>query len=150
MTIDDLLPDETAIFELHAEHADDVLPELAAALARQTGVAVDLLLAGLREREQLGSTAMGRGLAIPHTKAELEQSRGVLGLARHGVEFGAPDALPVRVFLAIVSPPQPGEHLRALACVSRAFMDPTIIDRVANSSEPAAILAMLHRGRQPI
>ncbi len=145
MTIEDILPDESAIFELHAERVEDVLPELAAALARQTGLASERLLAGLLERERLGSTALGGGFAIPHTKAEVASSRGVLGLASRGFEFGAPDGRPTRVFLAFISPPRASEHLRALVCVSRAFKEPSTIDRVVDSRDPAAILALLRQ-----
>jgi PTS system nitrogen regulatory IIA component len=139
----DLLSGESAILHLEARTADAVLTELAVALAEQTGLAAATIEAGLREREALGSTAVGRALALPHTKAEITSSRAVLGIARAGVAFGAPDDLPVQVFVAIVSPLEPIEHLRALASVSRSFADPTTITRIVAAERPDLVLAIL-------
>jgi len=144
MSIDELIPDESAIVELRGDSADAILAELAELLARRLDLVPGPLLAQLREREGLGSTAIGRGLALPHARANVGRSSGVLGIAREGVEFGAPDAGPVFVFLGLVSPPQPNEHLRALACVSRCFSDPATADRIRACADAAAILALLH------
>lgn len=148
MVLDDIVADESAISWLRARSADDALIELAHALALQTGIDHALLLAGLRERESTGSTAFGRGLAVPHTKAEFgdsSSSRGVLALAHHGVDFDAPDGQPVRVFVALVSSMQPGEHLQALAAVGRAFVDPTLLERLLACERPAEVLASIRR-----
>jgi PTS system nitrogen regulatory IIA component len=143
MAIDDIIPDESAILELRGGSADEILAELAAALAHRTELNPEWVLDQLREREALGSTAIGRGLALPHTKAEVPHTFGVLGLARSGVEFAAPDGAPVQVFLALVSPPQPSEHLRALASVSRTFADPTTVDRLVACVDASSVLAVL-------
>jgi PTS system nitrogen regulatory IIA component len=141
--LDDLLSGESAILYLKARTADAVLTELAVALAEQTGLAASTIEAGLREREALGSTAVGRALALPHTKGEIDRSRAVVGIAAEGVAFGAPDDLPVRVFAAIVSPLAPTEHLRALANISRSFADPTTVPRIVAAERPAKVLAIL-------
>ncbi|MFV8750051.1 PTS sugar transporter subunit IIA [Nannocystaceae bacterium ST9] len=143
MPIDDLLSGESAIVTLRAREADEVLGELALALAEQTGLSSAKLASGLREREALGSTAIGRGLALPHTKAEITGSRAVLGIAAQGIAFGAPDDRPVRVFVALVSSMQPSEHLRALASVSRWFADPSTIDRISAAERASEVLAIL-------
>ncbi len=75
----------------------------------------------LLEREQLGSTGIGAGIAIPHCKLE-GLKRGVLaiGLVPQGVDFGAADGKPVKVFFLIVSPSEsPSEHLQVLSAISR-------------------------------
>lgn len=75
----------------------------------------------LMEREQLGSTGIGAGIAIPHCKLG-GLKRGVLaiGLVPQGVEFGAADGEPVKVFFLIVSPSEsPSEHLQVLSAISR-------------------------------
>jgi PTS system nitrogen regulatory IIA component len=141
--LDDLLAGESAIVMLQARTADQVLAELALALARETGLTSQTIEKGLREREALGSTALGRGLALPHTRAELASSRAVLGIKAQGIAFEAPDGLPVRVFVALVSSLAPSEHLRALAAVSRTFADPTMIDRMLAAENPAGMLAIL-------
>jgi PTS system nitrogen regulatory IIA component len=144
--LEDLLSGESAIVYLQAHTADAVLTELAIALAEQTQLPASTIEAGLREREALGSTAVGRGLALPHTKAEIPRSRAVVGITARGIEFGAPDNLPVRVFVPIVSPLAPSEHLRALANVSRAFADPTTIHRILAAERPAKVLELLRGG----
>ena len=79
------------------------------------------LLDRLQEREQLGSTAIGGGIAIPHCKlAGLEKGMVAIGLSREGVSFGAADGLPVDLFFLVVSPSEsPAEHLQILAALSR-------------------------------
>lgn len=144
--LDDMLSDESAIVYLKARTADAVLPELATALAEQTGLPASTIETGLREREALGSTAVGRALALPHTKAEIPSSRAVVGIAAQGIAFDAPDAIPVRVFVAIVSPLAPSEHLRALAAVSRSFASPSTIDRIIAAERPGEVLAILRGG----
>jgi nitrogen PTS system EIIA component len=146
MVIDDILADASAIVELRAGRADDALAELAAALARQISVAPNLLLERLREREATGSTAVGHGLALPHASVAIERSRGVLGLARAGIEFASPDGAPVRLFLTLASPSQPGEHLQALACISRVFAQSGIVDRILECPDADSILALLRGG----
>lgn len=145
MTIGDLIPDESAIVELRGHDDAAVLAELAEGLARRSSLGSALVLERLREREALGTTALGRGLAVPHMKAELPRALGVLGISREGVPFDAPDGEPVRVFLALASPVEASEHLRALACVGHAFADKTAVDRIVRCSDPKSILAMLNR-----
>ncbi|HVI01835.1 MAG TPA: PTS sugar transporter subunit IIA [Enhygromyxa sp.] len=143
MTIEDIIPDESAILELRGQQAAEVLVELAAGLARRSGLDEAPLLERLRAREALGSTAIGRGLALPHTKADVRRTYGVLGVARAGVDFEAPDGVPVRVLLALVSPSDPSEHLRALACVSRSFADPGMVEQLIACADTSAMLALL-------
>jgi PTS system nitrogen regulatory IIA component len=143
--LDEILHDEAAIVLLRARSAEDVLVELAGALAEQTGLDGVGILAGLLEREALGSTALGHGLAVPHTKADIQGSRGVLALAPHGIEFDAPDGVPVRVFVGLVSSMQPGQHLQALAAVGRAFADPTLLERMLACPSPADVLALVRQ-----
>jgi mannitol/fructose-specific phosphotransferase system IIA component (Ntr-type) len=143
MTIDDIIPDETAILALRGRDGAAILRELADGLAQRSHIDSTLLLEGLREREATGSTALSRGLALPHSKADVVRTFGVLGISREGVDFDAPDGKPVRVFLALVSPFDSSAHLQALACVSRSFVDPTTVDRIVDCSDPSTILAIL-------
>ncbi|HTG31518.1 MAG TPA: PTS sugar transporter subunit IIA [Thermoanaerobaculia bacterium] len=81
----------------------------------------DELFQKLWEREQLGSTGIGQGVAIPHCKLNgLRQGVVAVGLVPAGVEFGAVDGQPVKVFFLVVSPGgSPAQHLQALAAISR-------------------------------
>lgn len=144
--LDELISGESAIVFVQARTAEAVLHELATALAEQTGLPASSIETGLREREALGSTAVGRALALPHTKAEIAGSRAVIGIAAQGIAFDAPDALPVRVFVAVVSPLAPSEHLRALSAISRSFADASMIDRIVAAERPAKVLAILRGG----
>jgi PTS system fructose-specific IIA component/PTS system nitrogen regulatory IIA component len=79
------------------------------------------------KREELGSTGIGRGVAVPHTKhPSVERLVGTVGISRNGVEFSSLDGEPVQIFFLLVSPPdRPGDHLRALENISRQLRDDT-------------------------
>jgi PTS system nitrogen regulatory IIA component len=75
----------------------------------------------LWDREQLGSTGVGGGIAIPHCKLQgLKQGVMAVGMVPAGIDFGAPDGRPVEIFFLVVSPEDaPGRHLQTLAAISR-------------------------------
>jgi nitrogen PTS system EIIA component len=108
--------------DLPATDRSGVLRALADLVARQGLVkSGEELFQKLWEREQLGSTGIGQGVAIPHCKLNgLRQSLMAVGLVPAGVEFGAVDGQPVKVFFLVVSPGgSPAQHLQALAAISR-------------------------------
>lgn len=108
--------------ELPAGDRQEALRALAERMAGRGLVrSADSLYDKLWEREQLGSTGIGGGIAIPHCKlAGLEKGMVAIGLAREGVSFGAADGLPVDLFFLVVSPSEsPAEHLQILAALSR-------------------------------
>jgi PTS system fructose-specific IIA component/PTS system nitrogen regulatory IIA component len=76
-------------------------------------------------REELGSTGIGRGVAVPHTKhGSVEQLVGTVGVSREGVDFDSLDGEKVFVLFLLVSPlDRPGDHLRALENISRQLRD---------------------------
>lgn len=78
-------------------------------------------------REELGSTGIGRWVAVPHTKHNsIKKMVGTVAISQHGVNFESLDGEPVRVLFLLISPPdQPGEHLRALENISRQLRDET-------------------------
>jgi PTS system fructose-specific IIA component/PTS system nitrogen regulatory IIA component len=79
------------------------------------------VLAALTHREELGSTAIGGGVAIPHTKhPSISHVVGAVGYAPSGVDFNSPDGQPVHTVVMLLSPPErPGEYLRALEKVAQ-------------------------------
>jgi mannitol/fructose-specific phosphotransferase system IIA component (Ntr-type) len=83
------------------------------------------VLAALLKREELGSTAIGGGVAVPHAKsADVDGTIGALATFPAGVDFGAADGQPVRRVFILLSPlDQPGEHLRLLESISRSLRD---------------------------
>jgi mannitol/fructose-specific phosphotransferase system IIA component (Ntr-type) len=106
---------------------------------------VDELYDRLFEREQLGSTAIGAGVAIPHCKVEgLERVALAIGLPQREVDFAAEDGEPVRLFVLIVSPPQdPAAHLKALAAVSKWLKADDHVGRIVALDDPQAVYALL-------
>ena len=121
--LDFILPSAT-IYEMKSTDREGALVELTDALVKADVVAqssrLDVLDA-LLKREELGSTGIGMGVAIPHTKHDaIRRLAGVVGRSSGGVEFKSLDGEPVHVFLMILSPPdEPAEHLKALEQVSR-------------------------------
>lgn len=122
MRLGSLIRPDLIFPDLPAADRAGVLRALAERLAGR-GVAADAgaLFARLWEREQLGSTAVGGGIAIPHCKVDgLKTGVVALGRLQEGVDFGAADGAPVRLFFLVVSPSQsPAEHLQILAAISR-------------------------------
>jgi PTS system nitrogen regulatory IIA component len=132
--------------DLRASSAEGVIEELADAVARALpALSGEAVRRGFREREALGTTAIGDGVAIPHCRvagaAEVH-----LRVARHpeGVAFAAPDGLPVRLFFALIAP-QGGAtaHLEALRGIARFLRDPVRRAQVLAASGAEELLARL-------
>jgi len=110
------------ILEMQAASKDEALHELATvAHSRCAGVEADVLLRVLQEREQVGSTGVGNGIAIPHAKVPgIEQLLLCFGRSRGGISFEAIDNRPVHLFVQILSPiGMADEYLQSLARISR-------------------------------
>lgn len=131
---------------LAGEDSAAVLRELSAGIAGALpGVSSAELARGFADREALGSTGLGGGLAVPHSKlAGVGRAWLAVGVHPRGVEFGAPDGAPVRVFLALVSPPStPAAHLNLLAAIARWAKVPGRIEALAGAADARAILELL-------
>jgi mannitol/fructose-specific phosphotransferase system IIA component (Ntr-type) len=116
--------------ELKAEDKRSVVAELVAALVDAGAVKADEqagIVQAVMKREELGSTGIGRGVAVPHTKhASVNRLIGTVGISRDGVDFQSLDGEKVQIFFLLVSPPdRPGDHLRALENISRQLRDDT-------------------------
>ena len=141
------LVDERRIFpDLAGATRDDALAEMAAGLSR-SGVVSDGedLARRLVERERMGSTGLGGGLAIPHCKLrEIGDVVLAVGVSRRGIDFGAADGTPVRLVFLVLSPADaPALHLQALARISRVIRIPGVIERVSEAATAAEIAAAL-------
>ncbi len=104
----------------------------------------DIVRAVLR-RELLGSTGIGRAVAIPHTKhASVEKLVGTVALSKGGVSFDSLDGEPVHVFVLLLSPQdRPGDHLRALENVSRSLRDDVFVRSLRQAPTREAIWDLL-------
>jgi PTS system nitrogen regulatory IIA component len=126
MKILDILSPENVISDLHGTTKLAVLEELASALAaNHPEILKDRLVDVLLEREKLGSTAIGEGIAIPHGKLpKLAGVLAVFGRSRDGVDFQSLDGGLTQLFFLLVAPEDAsGAHLKALARVSRLLRD---------------------------
>jgi PTS system nitrogen regulatory IIA component len=131
------------------DHPEDILRAFADRLAKAEVVRdAGELFRRLREREQLSSTGIGSGIAIPHCKMPgLKQAVVAVGLAPRGVDFGAADGEPVRLFFLVVSPEvSPAEHLRVLASISRWAKTGHNAERILEMQDPQAVYRFLEEG----
>lgn len=114
----------------------DVLRRLAELLASSGDCDQETVFRLLREREQLLSTGIGDGVAIPHTPVPgLNSQRAALVLSPLGVEFAAIDQQPVKIFFAVIGPKSAAsEHLKILARLSRLLKSPEMRRRLLESS----------------
>jgi PTS system nitrogen regulatory IIA component len=143
----DFIPASAVVHRLSASDAAGAIRELAAALGRahalDAGAVETLLLA----REQLGSTALGHGIAAPHGRMDVARTMGALGLSEKGVDFAATDGIKARIVVAFVSPRQAGGDLRALAVVAQTFADPTLRQELLESASAADVHRLLSSSR---
>lgn len=153
-TIKDLLRENLILDTLEASDKLGVLREFAGLLKAADKIKdEEELVRVLLERESLGSTGIGDGVAIPHGKLHIVPEMIVaFGRSRRGVDYDAIDAKPVYLFFLLVTPEgMPGEHLRALARISRILKNPALRDnlRQADSREDLLRLICQEDGRYP-
>jgi nitrogen PTS system EIIA component len=126
MRILDLVPPWAVVDDLRAETKEEVLRELSEVLAGVVPqLSVETVTSILIDRESLGSTGIGDGVAIPHGKVSgIDRLFAVFGRSRKGVEFHSLDGKPAHLFFLIVAPMNSaGMHLKALARISRLLKD---------------------------
>jgi nitrogen PTS system EIIA component len=143
--IADLLVPRGVIAQLRVSNKKQALQEIARRAAALSGIAERRLYDVLTERERLGSTGIGRGIAIPHGKlAELSQLYGLFARLERPIPFEAIDDQPVDLVFALFAPAAAGaEHLRALARVSRLLRDTAICQKLRGSDNADALYALL-------
>jgi PTS system nitrogen regulatory IIA component len=102
-------------------------------------------LRAIMDRERKMSTGMQNGIAIPHGKTDrVDTLIAAIGVKREGVDFGALDNKPSSIFIATLSPDtRTGPHIQFLAEISRHLSDPTVRDRILNSTRPEEVLDIL-------
>lgn len=128
MKFADFVCQEAIRAQLAAEDKETVIRELVGALVESGKVATsdsEDIVRAIIKREELGSTGIGRGVAVPHTKhPSVERLVGTVGISHEGVDFDSLDGEKVQLLFLLVSPPdRPGDHLRALENISRQLRD---------------------------
>ena len=146
MKIAGLLQLEDIIPELSAKTKEEVLGELASRVAARHGdIDGEEVLRILLERERLGSTGIGDGIAIPHGKLKkLENPLLVFGRSRKGVDFDSLDGRKVSLFFLLLAPEEAvGLHLKMLARISRILKDPAVRKELIAVPDAAAIFHVI-------
>ncbi len=130
---------------LKSTSRDGILKELVG-LAPLGDKAQQILLVNLKQREELGSTGIGRGVAIPHCRSLMLNSLTLIaGRSKSGVEFGSIDKKPTRLFLLIIAPPHDPKnmYLITLGRIAQLAKDLTANDPLFSVDTPAEFIARL-------
>jgi len=138
-----LLPQAAATANLARK--EDVLLRVAKLFAAVYGVDEQRTLDGLEEREALGSTGFGRGVAIPHARSpEVNRPSVVVLKLEHPVDFNAADGMPVDLVFGMLSPENAGAtHLHALAALSRLVRDDATHQALSDAPNSEALFALV-------
>ncbi|MCA0420148.1 MAG: PTS IIA-like nitrogen regulatory protein PtsN [Proteobacteria bacterium] len=145
MTLTDLLSPAAVISPLRANGKKQALQELAQHAATLTGLPDRELFEALLQRERLGSTGIGDGIAIPHGRMPgIERLVGLFARTEKPIDFDALDGQPVDIIFVLIAPEGAGaDHLKALARVARVLRNQSVLEQVRKIRDPAAIYAIL-------
>jgi nitrogen PTS system EIIA component len=145
MLVTDLVAANAVIPALKVNSKKQAIQELAARAAQLTGQGERAIFDVLMQREKLGSTGVGNGIAIPHGKLpNLNKLFGLFARLDRPVEFETLDGLPVDLIFVLLAPETAGaDHLKALARVARLLRDPDVAMKLRKSRDAEAIYAVL-------
>ncbi len=145
MRIADFLKEQSVIARMTARNKDEALAELAGKIAEVHGLDRGAVLKVLEERERLGSTGIGDGVAIPHGRmTNLDHLVALLGRSVEGIDFGAIDGRPTHLFFVLLTPDN-NVGLQALARVSRTLRRPECRQALMQAPDAASLYqALIH------
>ena len=145
MNLSELLDFDAVKAALPGGNKRSLLQQLAHLAAQRTGLDAQAILASLVERERLGSTGFGQGVAIPHGKIEgLNSIYCLFARLSEPVDYKAIDGQPVDLVFLLLSPPDAGaEHLKALAAISRVTRHAPILEKMRGARSSDALAAVL-------
>ena len=130
MKFADFVKNEAIESDIQAADKEAVIRELVGSLVKAgqlSGSEEENIVEAVLKREELGSTGIGRGIAVPHTKhPSVTDPIGTVGVSHSGVDFSSLDGEPVNLFFMLISPlDKPSEHLQALENISKQLQDET-------------------------
>ncbi len=145
MEINELIGPNAVVANLRVTSKKQALQELAKRAAELTGQPERAIFEVLVERERLGTTGVGNGIAIPHGKlADLDRLYGLSARIETPIDFDAIDEQPVDLICVLLAPETAGaDHLKALARVSRLLRDRAVCDKLRGTDSAEAIRALL-------
>ncbi len=145
MNISDLLKPSAVIASLKVQGKKHLLQELSARAAQVTHLSERKIFETLTERERLGTTGVGQGIAIPHGRlADIDQIAGVFARLETPIDYDAVDAQPVDLVFMLLAPEGAGaDHLKALARVSRLLRNQSATEKLRAAKSAEALYAIL-------
>jgi len=145
MDLGDLIDPDHIISAHGARSKKQLLEDLSDIASEKTGIPARKIFDTLLQRERLGSTGVGNGIAIPHGKlANLSEITGILVKLETPVEFDAPDNIQVDVVFLLLAPEDAGaDHLKALARVARVMRDTDMMQKLRQANDKNTIHALL-------
>jgi nitrogen PTS system EIIA component len=145
MPLLDFLDPQAVLPALRVNGKKQALQELATHAARLTGLDQTAVFEALLQRERLGSTGIGEGIAIPHGKLPgLTRIFGLMARLEKPIEFEALDGQRIDILFLLLAPEGAGaDHLKALSRVARVLREPGLIERVRATRDAAALYAIM-------
>src|SRR5215510_11413960 len=151
MKFSDFICKDAIRTQLEADEKETVIRAMVTALVESGRIRkedFDSIVAAILKREELGSTGIGRGVAVPHTKhPAVDKLIGTVAISQEGVDFDSLDGEKVHLLFLLISPPdRPGDHLRALENISRQLRDDTFCRFLKQSKTPEDVWQLLEEG----
>ncbi len=145
MKIADILKPECIIPDLDGKTKKDILAQLARPISESYKVDLDEMVSALLNREKLGSTGIGDGVAIPHAKVNgLSSIVASVGISREGLKFDALDGKPCHIFFLLMAPANTSSgHLKALARISMLLKNPDTRNRLIEARDAKDLYAAI-------
>jgi PTS system nitrogen regulatory IIA component len=146
MKITDMLDEASVVQDLHSSTKKGVLVELSTVLVHEGRLPDrDEVVEVLLEREKLGSTGIGDGIAIPHGKmGGIKEVIASFGRSIHGVNFESIDSKPTHLFFLLIAPENSaGVHLKALARISRLLKDSSVRNRLLEAKDSRSLFRII-------
>ena len=145
MNINDMLSDDAFLMNFDGTSKKQVLEELSKLAEIKLGINSRTLLENLTKREKLGSTAVGNGIAIPHSNVSgIEKPLVLVAILSKGLEFNAIDDQPVDIIFLLLAPDEKSsEHLQALALISRLLRDNDLTNKLRGCKNPESAMMVI-------
>ncbi|MBW3097588.1 PTS IIA-like nitrogen regulatory protein PtsN [Pseudohoeflea coraliihabitans] len=149
MALADLIKQNAVLPALRANSKKQLLQEMSAAAAQLTGLPEREIFDVVLQRERLGSTGVGNGIAIPHGKMpSLNEIVGIFARLETPVDFEALDDQPVDLVVLLLAPEGAGaDHLKALSRIARVMRDGELVDKMRTTSDAATLYAFLNESQ---
>ncbi len=148
MKLTDFVVREAILPDLKAENKEQAIRAMVESLIRAGAIPAEeeeSIVAAILKREELGSTGIGNGVAVPHTKhPSVDRLVATVALAKEGVEFASLDGEDVYILFLLISPPdRPGDHLRGLENISRHLRNPNFCRFLRQSKSQEEVFELL-------